>query len=122
MAIGLYEKVGGRAKIQKTVARFYDLVLADPALRPFFAEADMDNLRTRQSMFLTMLLGGGRTYGGRDIREAHAGSRARGLNDTHFDLLMEHFRVALTESGVSEEAVAETLALLEKTRSEVLGS
>lgn len=121
MAIGLYEKVGGRSKIQEIVTRFYDRVLADPSLHHFFERADMDGLRTRQSMFLSMLLGGRRTYGGRDIREAHAESRARGLNETHFDLLMEHFRMALSESGVGEEAVAESLALLEGTRNDVLG-
>ena len=89
MASSLYEMIGGRSKIQETVTLFYGKVLADPRLRPFFESVNMDGLRARQSMFLTMLLGGARTYGGREIREVHAGARALGLNDSHFDLLME---------------------------------
>jgi hemoglobin len=121
MATNLYEVIGGRTRIQETVSVFYDRVLADPRLRPFFENTDMEALRTRQSMFLTMLLGGTRTYGGRDIREAHAGARAMGLNHSHFDLLMDHFSAALTESGVDDKAIAEILARLEATRKEVLG-
>ncbi len=122
MATNLYELIGGRSKVQQTVALFYDRVLVDPRLRPFFENVNMDGLRARQSMFLTMLLGGSRTYGGREIQEAHAGARALGLNDSHFDLLMYHFRVALNESDVGDETIEEILSLLEGTRKDVLGA
>ena len=88
----LFEMIGGRQTIQAAVRSFYDRVLADDTLRPFFDGVEMNHLRARQSMFLSMLLGGRVVYTGRDIRDAHAGSRIKGLSDSHFDMLLNHFR------------------------------
>ncbi len=46
-----------------------------------------------------MLLGGRRVYTGKDIRAAHAPAREKGLNDSHFDVFLGHFRAALEETG-----------------------
>ncbi len=116
----LFETIGGRQTIQAAVRSFYDRVLHDTALRPFFDGVEMNHLRARQSMFLSMLLGGRTVYTGRDIRDAHASSRLKGLTDTHFDLLMGHFREALAEVGVQPDKLQKVLTLLEGTRDAVL--
>ncbi len=70
-------------------------------------------------MFGSMLLGG-RVYTGRNLLEAHAASRDRGLNDTHFDLFLQHFRAALEEVGVKPENAEKVRKRLESKRGAVL--
>jgi len=117
----LYEKVGGSGAIRELVQIFYDRVLADPRLAPFFPQADMDGLRAKQAMFLIMLLGRTRTYSGQDLTAAHAGARAQGLGDEHFDALLGHFGASLREMEVEEDYTREVLARIEATRNAVLG-
>ena len=117
----LYDKIGGSATINKLVQIFYDRVLADPRLSPFFQQTDMAALRAQQAMFISMLLGGSRSFNGRDLTTAHTVARAQGLNDAHFDALLEHFRESLPQVGVAEDYVREILVLLKGTRNAVLG-
>ena len=117
----LYEKVGGSKIINELVQLFYDRVLADPRLGPFFQHTDTATLRAQQAMFIAMLLGGARSFSGRDLKTAHAGARAQGLDDGHFDALLGHFETSLQELDVAEDYIREVLALLETTRHAVLG-
>src|SRR5207249_11840834 len=56
----------------------------------------LGHLLARQSMFISMLLGGRVVYiyTGKDITAAHAQPREQGLNDTHFDAFLKHSRAA----------------------------
>ena len=81
----------------------------------------MGDLRSGQSMFLSMLLGGEKVYTGKNIRDAHAGARAQGLTDSHFDAILKHFHAALVEVGVAAENIAKLMPLVEDTRNGVLG-
>jgi len=116
----LYELIGGRKVIGDATDLFYRKVLADKTLRPFFEHADMNNLRARQSMFISMLLGGRVVYTGKEIGTAHASSRAQGLNDGHFDKFIQYFRGALLEVGVDAAKVEKVIHFLEAKRSLVL--
>ena len=117
----LYEKVGGSKTIKELVRVFYDRVLADPRLAPFFPQTDMAALQAKQVMFLIMLMGRTRTFSGHDLTAAHAGARAQGLNDAHFDALLGHFEASLREMDVADDYVREVLARIETTRNAVLG-
>ena len=116
----LYELIGGRRTIQAAVDSFYRAVLADPVLTPFFSHTNMADLRAGQSMFLSMLLGGEKVYTGKNIRDAHAGARAQGLTDAHFDAILKHFHAALVEVGVEAENIEKMMTLVEDTRDGVL--
>jgi hemoglobin len=117
----LYDKVGGTKTIQELVRIFYDRVLADPRLAPFFTGANMDGLRSQQVMFLIMLLGKTRTFAGQDLAAAHAGARRQGLTDAHFDALLGHFEASLQQLAVDDDYVREVIGRLETTRDAVLG-
>jgi hemoglobin len=80
----------------------------------------MAELRARQSMFISMLLGGRVVYTGKDIHAAHAHAREQGLNDGHFDSFLRHFREALNEVGVDADKVDKVAKILESKRSAVL--
>ncbi len=118
----LYERIGGTAKINAGVEIFYRKVLADDRLRPLFDGVDMKHLQARQSMFLSMMLGGKTVYAGKKLRTAHAGARTLGMDDSHFDALLLHFREALREVDVTDSAAAEIMTLLEGTRNDVLNA
>jgi len=117
----LYEQVGGSGAIKELVRIFYDRVMADPRLAPFFPQSDMDGLRAKQVMFLIMLLGRSRTFSGLDLTTAHTAARAQGLTDEHFDALLGHFEASLGELEVDEAYAREVLARIEATRDAVLG-
>lgn len=80
----------------------------------------MAHLRARQSMFISMLLGGEIVYTGKEIGAAHAQARIQGLNDKHFDAFLKHFREALDEVGVQPERAEKVMKLLESKRNTIL--
>ena len=45
----------------------------------------------------------------------------RGLNDSHFDAVMENLAATLEELNVPGELIAEAAAIAESTRNDVLG-
>ena len=116
----LYDLIGGKKVVWAATEAFYRRVMADDNFRPFFATTDMAQLRARQSMFISMLLGGKVVYTGKDIASAHARAREQGLNDGHFDRFLKHFREALHEVGVQSDKVEKVTKLLESRRSAVL--
>ena len=116
----LYELIGGRQTVWAATDSFYRRVLADARLSHFFKGSDMAHLRARQSMFISMLLGGRVVYTGKDITAAHAQSREQGLNDSHFDAFLNHFRAALEEVGVKADKAERVMKLLEGKRGAVL--
>ena len=116
----LYDLIGGKATIWAATELFYEKVLADDSLRHFFKRTDMAHLRARQSMFISMLLGGRVVYTGKDIQGAHVYARNHGLNNTHFDTFLKHFRAALGEVGVRPEKAEKVIKLLESRRDAVL--
>jgi hemoglobin len=120
MADTLFDTVGGRLTINAAVESFYKRVLADESLRPFFEGVGLDHLSARQSMFISMLLGGRTVYTGKDIRAAHDQARGMGMNESHFETFLNHFRAALAEVGVQSDRMEQIIRLLEQSRGAVL--
>ncbi len=67
----LYERLGGEPAITSVVNRFYEYMLADKIVAPFFANTDMIKQRKRQIQFITMVTGGPNNYEGIDMKKAH---------------------------------------------------
>lgn len=121
MSNTLFDKIGGEAAVDAAVDLFYRKVLADDRINMWFESTDMDKQRVKQKAFLTVALGGPNHYSGQDMRKGHAHLVAKGLNDSHFDAVMENLGATLTELGVPGELIAEAAAIAESTRSDVLG-
>lgn len=69
-----------------------------------------------------MAFGGPNNYTGTDMRQAHAHLvKKYGLNDSHFDAVMEHLGATLQELNVPAELIAKVAAIAESTRNDVLG-
>lgn len=117
----LYEQIGGAAAVDAAVDRFYRHVLLDDRIAHFFDGVDMERQAAKQKAFLTMAFGGPHNYSGADMRAGHAHLVAQGLNDTHFDAVVENLAKTLRELGVGEELIAQVAAIAESTRNDVLG-
>lgn len=61
----LYERLGGQDAIDAVVEEFYNRVLADEDLKPYFEGIDTDDLRAHQKDFLTYATGDAMTMQGR---------------------------------------------------------
>ncbi len=55
----------------------------------------MDKQIAKQKAFFTMAVGGPNNYTGVDMRKAHAHLVEIGLDDSHFDAVMEHLGATL---------------------------
>ncbi len=116
----LFEKLGGEAAVDAAVDIFYRRVLSDHRINRFFENVDMEKQAAKQKAFLTMAFGGPNNYTGADMRKAHAHLVEKGLNDTHFDAVMEHLTGTLEELKVPKELIDEVAAIAESTRNDVL--
>jgi hemoglobin len=116
----LYEQLGGQAAVDAAVDLFYRKVLSDDRINAFFDGVDMDRQAAKQKAFLTMVFGGPSNYTGLDMRRGHAHLVARGLNDSHFDAVVENLGATLREMGVAEDLIQQVAALAETTRNDVL--
>ena len=121
MTDNLFDKIGGNASVNAAVDIFYRKVLADDRINMFFEGVDMEKQSAKQKAFLTVAFGGPNNYTGKDMRDAHAHLIERGLNDSHFDAVMEHLGATLKELNVPDELIVEAAAIAESTRNDVLG-
>ncbi|MEV1286451.1 group 1 truncated hemoglobin [Micromonospora sp. NPDC049679] len=102
MAVSYFERLGGAAAIKQAICRFYELVLADEELRPYFARADIGRLKTHQAALLARVLGGPDGYTGLDLASAH---HCLGITDQQFQRVAAHLLTALRTTGATPEIV-----------------
>lgn len=117
----LFQNLGGEAAVDAAVDIFYRKVLSDDRISSFFDAVDMEKQAAKQKSFLTMAFGGPNNYSGMDMRRGHAHLVDRGLNDSHFDAVVENLAATLVELNVAPQYIAEVAALCETTRNDVLG-
>jgi len=118
----LFERIGGDSAVDAAVDRFYEIVLADDRIRHFFEGVDMARQATHQKVFLKYAFGGLPNYPGRAMRQAHERLvNEMGLNDAHFDAVLDDLGRALRGMGVDEAMIAEVAGVAETTRNDVLG-
>ena len=117
----LFEQLGGEAAVDAAVEVFYKKVLEDHRIYRFFDNVDMEKQAAKQKAFLTMAFGGPSDYSGKDLRAGHAKLVKMGLDDSHFNAVLENLEATLIELGVEKELVEQVNALAETTRHDVLG-
>jgi hemoglobin len=113
----LFESLGGAATVQEVVRRFYDRILADPLLVPFFEGTDVGQLRRHQAQVVTGILGGPAEYDGIGLRAAHA---RLAIADGDYDRVGGHLLAVLGELGAGAEAEATVVAALDRARAEIV--
>jgi hemoglobin len=104
-----FERVGGGPAIRAAVDRFYELVLGDATLAPFFAGTDMARQKGHMAALLTTVLGGPDNYQGRDLGVAHQGM---GITAQQYRLVSSYLVQTFTEFGVDADIIADAGAVL----------
>lgn len=102
VTVSIYESIGGAEAVAAAVDNFYDRVLDDPGLAPYFEDYDVREIKRHQRSFLTAALGGAELYEGRDMATAH---QHLGVTGEHFDKVVVHLAATLGELGVPDDTV-----------------
>ena len=116
----MFERIGGKDAVNAAVDIFYEKVMADPELKPFFDGVDMARQRNKQKAFLTYAFGGAPNYSGKNMREAHKRLVERGMNSLHFDAVMGHLGNTLKELNVPNNLIQEAAQIAMSTKNDVL--
>ena len=106
-----FDRLGGGDAVEVIVSNFYERVLADPVLSPFFAGSDMEHLRAMQREYVTIALGGPTSISPTVLRDVHAG---RGIRAKHFLRFLEVFMDSIRNQGLDEvefDAVLDRMAI-----------
>ena len=117
----LYDRIGGDYTINAVVDSFYEKVLSDNFLKPFFEGICMNAQMSKMKIFLTVAFGGGSEGTIQHMRNAHAHLVEQGLNDDHIDHMINHMRAALEGIKVENGLVTEAIDVVDSYRDEVLG-
>ncbi len=114
----LFERVGGEQTIRELIHEFYDRVIADPDLKPFFKNTSMGKLRRMQREFFSAALDGPITYTGRPLSYVHHG---RGITKHHFALYVDHLIDTLRGRGINDQDVQEIIGRINTYAEEITG-
>ena len=116
----LYERIGGEKAIDAAVDLFYKKVMADNRINRFFKDINLKKQSQKLKAFLAYAFGGPNKYTGRTLREAHAKLVEKGLNDSHFDAVLENLGNSLKDLGVPEDLITEAANIAESVRNDIL--
>ena len=118
-AVSDYDVVGGGPAVNAVVNDFYERVLSDPQLAPYFERVDLARLKRHQVLLISQVLGGPANYDGRPLDQAHAG-----LGISHDDLaaVVSHLVAAMREAKVPEDILLRTIAVVASTEPDIVES
>ena len=108
----LYSQVGGETAVRAVVTEFYNRVLEDPALAPYFRHKQRKGLEESQVRFFSQALGGPTIYQGPSMADAHKNLHITARN---FDRVADHLNETLASLGVDTahiDAIMNTVAPL----------
>jgi hemoglobin len=113
----LYERLGGKEAITAVIDDFVARVAADARINSFFASADIPRLKIQLVNQICQASGGPCTYTGQDMKKAH---RGMGVNNSHFDALVEDLVATLDKFKVPAAEKNELLAALAPMRKDIV--
>ena len=116
--VTLYDRVGGEATVARLVDAFYERVLADSDLAPFFADSPMQKIRAMQTLFFCAALDGPYEYAGRPLATVHYG---RDIRPPHLARFVSHLLETLRELRLGEDDVLEIVSRIDTYADEITG-
>ncbi|QIB73735.1 group 1 truncated hemoglobin [Halogeometricum borinquense] len=113
----LYRRLGGRDALASVVDTFYDRILADDELRPFFEDVDMTKQRAHQTQFLSAVAGGPVEYDGENMAAAH---EHLDISHEEYDAIAAHLDAALEIHDVPADDRETVLTAVESFRDDIV--
>jgi hemoglobin len=112
-----YERIGGASAVSAVVNRFYEAVMADPDLAPYFDGVEMTALRRHQVLLISQVMGGPAEYDGRELAAAHAG---RNITNEAYDKVVAHLVATLKDAGVPDDVIGRLGEVVAGTRADIV--
>jgi hemoglobin len=109
MTRSIFERVGGFKTVRKIVSDFYDRVLDDEVLVPYFANVDMQGLIDHQTKFFATVLGGPASYTDEQLGKVHEGMS---ITNQAFEIVCELVSETLEDHDLPDDDVQNVLAKL----------
>jgi truncated hemoglobin YjbI len=111
-------RLGGESEFGFVVMEFCGKIMADPELQPIYEDLDVEDLCTLQEEFLSLVFGEipqDMNPNGKIVIRQHA-LFEKGLNETHYDKVVEHFEDALRECWIEPDVIDELSKTLKQHR------
>lgn len=100
----LFDRIGGFGPLSRIVLSFYDHVLDDDLLAPYFDGVDMRRLVDHQTKFMAYLMGGPASYSDDQLRIIHAHLQ---IDGPAVDRLIEVLRSTLDDFDLAARDIDE---------------
>jgi hemoglobin len=113
----LYQALGGEPGVRRLVDEVVHELHTDPRINALFKDTDDAYFKERLFEQICELSGGGCSYTGLDMEEAHSGMQ---LTETDFNFFVDDLRTGMTRAGISIGAQNRLLALFRPMHGDVL--
>jgi methyl-accepting chemotaxis protein len=115
----LLDKIGGKSSLNGIVDQWYERILNDIELSPFFKKTDINRLKQKIVNFLEVLLIEGTYKMEVQIHRAHA---HLGIKIAHFNAFIGHLDMALDASKIDSDTTENIIDLVLEAKEDVLSS
>jgi hemoglobin len=117
----LLERLGGAETLHRAVNGFYDRLVRDRELEPFFRHTNIEMLKWHQFNFMSIAFQYvPQNFNVRDLiltkHRRMFEQMQGGLTTHHLDLLLHHFESTLKELNVDETIIQDAMTMLESVR------
>jgi hemoglobin len=102
----IFERNGGFATVRKIVSTFYDYVLDDVVMAPYFTGVDMRRQIDHQSKFISAVMGGPGSFTDDHLQRVHA---SLGITHEAFLVLSSLLKEAMEDHGMAPSDVDEVM-------------
>lgn len=102
----IFERYGGFATLRTVVSDFYDRVLDNDDLAPYFEHVDMARMIDHQTKFIAALTGGPASFTDEQLRRAH---QKHAISSEHFQAVAVILEETLEDHGLEPADVAEVM-------------
>jgi hemoglobin len=113
----LYDRIGGAEGVSDLVVEFYERVLHDEELAPFFHGVRMDHLRHMQHAFFTLATGGPIPETDFELKNAHIG---RHIGEIQYRRFVGHLLETLEAMDLEPNDIDQVVSRLALERDNVV--
>lgn len=113
----LFQRLGGQDAINAVVHEFVETTGADPRISQYFMNTDKAKLEAAMDVHICSITGGGCTYAGKSMLDAHTGMH---LKDADFDAFMDDLQKTLAKLKVPARESGEVVAAFRSMKTDVV--
>ena len=118
MSETLFQQIGGNETIDRLIPDFYEAVIADPVLAPFFQASDVDRIISMQKEFFAIALQRSGNESQFDLYQIHAN---RGIQREHLSRFTSHLLDVLERLGITHRQAIEVVDRIAMHSNDILG-